>query len=438
MTPGDCAFVAVFADEPSQFGLLLLKDLEDEVFVTDRGLTAEGSLNQVGSTRHHKGQVAAGTVLKSKDFEGEGGSISGDHLVAYTGSPESPTLLCAVHMEDLSSPGRMLSGLEEGMSAVVLPEWPSAFPALCLDRLCPTVMWCATHFQYRWRCQQDGVAHSCEVQQEAASARGKGKGKGKAREETSLGDDELEELEFQRLAAELEDEHQELRAEARRAKRGADIVTPEMQADVEGLLEALGIPFVHAPAEAEAQCAFLAEARLVDAVASDDSDVLVFGAREVYRRMFSEDHQVECYSAARLETRLGLLHDHMIVLAMLLGCDYTLGVHGVGIVNGLEIVRAFTPGRNMGNEEWLQRLQSFRSWAQNVANWGQAGRGGWAWGSATRQGTAAQETAGVQDQDSKALAESEPCSLNSRGQAQELNLWEKFWKKRGFMFPQQT
>ena len=127
-SPGDCAFVAVFADEPSQFGLLLLKDLEDQVFVTDRGLAADGSLNAVGSvTKSHKGQVAAGTVLKSNDFQGEGGSIAGDHLVAYTGSPEAPTLLCAVHMEDLSSPSRMLSGLEEGVSAVVLPESDNAF-----------------------------------------------------------------------------------------------------------------------------------------------------------------------------------------------------------------------------------------------------------------------------------------------------------------------
>ncbi|CAK9110591.1 unnamed protein product [Durusdinium trenchii] len=274
-------------------------------------------------------------------------------------------------------------------------------------------VWCNTHFQYRWRCHQDGVAHVCDAQglqgqgtsapsAQGSGGRGKGRGHGRNRdprgEESALGDEELEELEFQRLAAELEDEHRDLRAEARRAKRGADVVTPEMQADVEALLEALGIPFVHAPAEAEAQCAFLAEAHLVDAVASDDSDVLVFGAREVYRRMFSEDQQVECYSSARLEARLGLLQDQLIVLAMLLGCDYTLGVHGVGIVNGLEIVRAYSPGRGAANiEEWLKRLETFRSWAQNVANWGK-------------------ESAGVQDDDSRAMAEFKRKHTNFRTQ----------------------
>lgn len=266
-------------------------------------------------------------------------------------------------------------------------------------------VWCSTHFQYRWRCKQDGVAHACQVDsREAAAPAGrskgsKGKGKGKGDEEMALGDDEMEELEFQRLAAELEDEHEDLRAQARRAKRGADMVTPEMQADIEALLEALGIPFVHAPAEAEAQCAFLAEARLVDAVASDDSDVLVFGAREVYRRMFSEDQQVECYSSARLEARLGLLQDQLIVLAMLLGCDYTLGVHGVGIVNGLEIVRAYSPGRgSMGSvQEWLERLDMFRSWAQNVADWGK-------------------ESAGVEDDDGRAMVEFKRKHTNFRAQ----------------------
>eukprot|EP00913_Durusdinium_trenchii_P017107 g16090.t1 len=153
-------------------------------------------------------------------------------------------------------------------------------------------VWCNTHFQYRWRCHQDGVAHVCDAQERACRDKGL-----QHLLHRALEDEEKDvgmaatatHLEFQRLAAELEDEHRDLRAEARRAKRGADVVTPEMQADVEALLEALGIPFVHAPAEAEAQCAFLAEAHLVDAVASDDSDVLVFGAREVYRRMFSED-----------------------------------------------------------------------------------------------------------------------------------------------------
>ena len=48
-------------------------------------------------------------------------------------------------------------------------------------------VWCSTHFQYRWRCQQDGVAHLC--QQEAAT---KGKGKGKGEREEVLGDEDLE------------------------------------------------------------------------------------------------------------------------------------------------------------------------------------------------------------------------------------------------------
>lgn len=220
-----------------------------------------------------------------------------------------------------------------------------------------------------------------------------------------LGDVELEDLEFQRHVAELEEERQELRDEIRRAKRNTDTPTPEMQRDVECLLEAFGIPFVHAPAEAEAQCAFLDSARLVDATASDDSDALVFGTREVYRRLFADEHLVECYSAERLETKLGLKQDHLVVLAMLLGCDYSLGLHGVGIVNGLEIIRAMAPGVRSTEYDavpddagqWLAQMQQLRSWSENVAGW-------------------ADDNAGVEPTDSRAMAEFKRSHRNFRTQ----------------------
>ena len=44
-----------------------------------------------------------------------------------------------------------------------------------------------------------------------------------------------------------------------------------------------GVPYIIAPQEAEAQCAWLDGAGLVDGVVTDDNDVFLFGARRVYR-----------------------------------------------------------------------------------------------------------------------------------------------------------
>lgn len=54
---------------------------------------------------------------------------------------------------------------------------------------------------------------------------------------------------------------------------------------------------------------------------------------------------------------MGLSQNAMVALAMLLGGDYTEGVKGVGIVNGMEIVTHFDVSENL--KEGLQR---FRSW----------------------------------------------------------------------------
>jgi DNA excision repair protein ERCC-5 len=109
--------------------------------------------------------------------------------------------------------------------------------------------------------------------------------------------------------------------------------------EVIALLEAFGLPYVIAPYEAEAQCAVLESLGLVDGVVTDDSDAFLFGAKSVYKNIFSDKKFVEAYLAEDIKRELGLHREELVALAYFLGCDYTDGVTGVGIVNALEIVQ---------------------------------------------------------------------------------------------------
>ena len=47
----------------------------------------------------------------------------------------------------------------------------------------------------------------------------------------------------------------------------------------------------------------------------------------------------QAYFAEDIKRELGLHREELVALAFFLGCDYTEGVTGVGIVNALEIVQ---------------------------------------------------------------------------------------------------
>ena len=143
------------------------------------------------------------------------------------------------------------------------------------------------------------------------------------------------------------------RGDARRARIGADGPTTEMFEQVQELLQLFGIPYLVAPMEAEAQCAWLDSHGLVDGVATDDNDVFLFGGATVYRHLFADAKYVEEYRTADVGAELGLGRRDLIRLAQLLGSDYAEGVAGVGVVNAVEVLRAF-PG-DAG-------LADFRAW----------------------------------------------------------------------------
>ncbi|KAK1267812.1 DNA repair protein UVH3 [Acorus gramineus] len=154
----------------------------------------------------------------------------------------------------------------------------------------------------------------------------------------------------------LRQEQKSLRDENRRLERNAETVSNEMFAECQELLQMFGLPYIIAPMEAEAQCAYMELANLVDGVVTDDSDVFLFGARSVFKNIFDDRKYVETYFMKDIENELGLTREKLIRMALLLGSDYTEGVSGIGIVNAIEVVHAFPEADG---------LQKFREWLES-------------------------------------------------------------------------
>ena len=156
----------------------------------------------------------------------------------------------------------------------------------------------------------------------------------------------------------LAGEVHELKRERNRLKSITEGVTDGMYADVQELLEILGVPYVLAPSEAEAQCAELERLKLVDGTITDDCDVFLFGGRHVFKNIFSDKKFVEWHVIENIEKELLLDREKLIMMGLLLGCDYFQGVRGVGIVNAIEILRAFPS---------VACLREFRNWVYSDA-----------------------------------------------------------------------
>ncbi|EJK53123.1 hypothetical protein THAOC_27498, partial [Thalassiosira oceanica] len=129
-------------------------------------------------------------------------------------------------------------------------------------------------------------------------------------------------------------------------------ITDEMKDDILRLLRLCGIPWVESPSEAEAQCAALERLGLVDGVVTEDSDIFVFGGQKVYK-----GHR------ARAGPGQGQARRPRDAP----GRDYTDGVRGVGIVNGMEVLRAFPPAAD-GVEGVHGGLSRFRDWMDGIGD----------------------------------------------------------------------
>ncbi|CAH8653082.1 unnamed protein product [Schistosoma bovis] len=121
-------------------------------------------------------------------------------------------------------------------------------------------------------------------------------------------------------------------------------VTPAHNEDCRQLLNLMGVPFVNAPGEAEAQCAVLAKSGKVYAVGTEDMDALAFGTPVLLRHLtFSEARKmaIQEFNLTSVLEGLGLNMDQFIDLCILLGCDYVDTIRGIGPKKALDLLHKY-------------------------------------------------------------------------------------------------
>jgi hypothetical protein len=118
---------------------------------------------------------------------------------------------------------------------------------------------------------------------------------------------------------------------ARRAIR----IAASMNEELKRLLRFLEIPFVIAAGEADAMAAALVRVGDCYAALSDDSDLIVFGCPRVLYKL-NVDGSMKEYEEGRLADAYTIPQqlrtvEYLRIMSVLSGCDYFVGLHGVGL-----------------------------------------------------------------------------------------------------------
>jgi flap endonuclease-1 len=141
---------------------------------------------------------------------------------------------------------------------------------------------------------------------------------------------------------------------ARRYAAMASKLTDSMVEDAKRLLSAMGIPWVQAPAEGEAQAAYMARVGDAYATASQDYDSLLFGSPRLIRNLTisgkrklpKKEEYIEIFPEIveldKLLMKLGLTRETLIDIGILVGTDYNPdGFEGIGPKRAYQLIKAY-------------------------------------------------------------------------------------------------
>lgn len=129
--------------------------------------------------------------------------------------------------------------------------------------------------------------------------------------------------------------------EARKFAIRTSRMSPYILESSKKLLDYMGIPYVQAKGEGEAQGAYMVEQGDAWAVASQDYDCLLFGAPRIIRNLTLSGglSNLEYLELQKVLEDIDLTREQLIDVALMVGTDFNEGIHGIGAKTGLKLIR---------------------------------------------------------------------------------------------------
>ncbi|GKZ73059.1 Rad2 nuclease [Aspergillus niger] len=134
-------------------------------------------------------------------------------------------------------------------------------------------------------------------------------------------------------------------AEAYQELQKAVDVTPLMARELIEELKKIDVQYVVAPYEADAQLAYLERQGVISGIISEDSDLLVFGAKRLLSKLDQHGDCIEInradFSACREVSLIGWTDDDFRRMCILSGCDYLPNIARLGLKTAYRSIRKY-------------------------------------------------------------------------------------------------
>jgi flap endonuclease-1 len=140
--------------------------------------------------------------------------------------------------------------------------------------------------------------------------------------------------------------------DARKYSTRTAVLTDNMVEDSKKLLSYLGIPYIQAPSDGESAASYLTRRDMAFAVASQDYDSILFGAKKLVRNLAISgkrkvpsrktyiDIEPEILEHDRVLHETGLTHEQLVDVGIVIGTDFNPGgFPGIGPKTAIKLIK---------------------------------------------------------------------------------------------------